>query len=166
MAEAATEALPTSTDRPPLQGPLYEGLFLLNQQAMAGDLQKGLDHVREILDRAEAQTLVLRKWDERKLAYEIQGQKRGVFILAYFHARPTMLPNIERDCNLSDMVMRSLVLKAEHVGETELELARREEDKTRGEARLRRAEREEESADDLNEDSSVDDTAGDDSDSE
>ena len=30
--------------------------------------------------------LVIKKWDERKLAYEINGQKRGTYIIAYFTA--------------------------------------------------------------------------------
>lgn len=123
--------------------PLYEGLFLINQQITSGDLQAALDEVQQILTRAEAEILLVRKWDERKLAYEIKGQKRGLFILAYFRARPSMLANIERDCNLSDAVIRSLVLRAEHIGETELELARRE-DTSRAEARLRKAAREDE----------------------
>lgn len=127
MSETATLSLP-----------LYEGLFLINPQTIGGDLQAGLEEVTQILARAEAEVVVLRKWDERKLAYEIKGQKRGLFILAYFRARSTMLANIERDCNLSDAVMRSLVLRADHVGETELELARREEVTTRTEARLRK----------------------------
>lgn len=133
---------------------LYEGLFLINQQATGGDLQAGLDQVKQILDRAEAQTLILRKWDERKLAYEIKGQKRGLFVLAYFRVRPTMLANIERDCNLSDSVIRSIVLRADHVGETELELAKREEVTTRTEAKLRKSAKEDEG---LDEDLGIDD---------
>jgi small subunit ribosomal protein S6 len=137
-----TATAPTSTL------PLYEGLFLINQQVTGGDLQAAIDQVKEILDRAEAQIVVLRKWDERKLAYEIKGQKRGLFVLAYFHARTSMLANIERDCNLSDSVIRSMVLRADHVGETELELARREETVSRTEAKLRKPAKEDEPAED------------------
>ncbi len=132
----------TATASPTLS--LYEGLFLINQQVTSGDLQAALDQVKDILDRAEAEIVVLRKWDERKLAYEIKGQKRGLFVLTYFRARPTMLANIERDCNLSDAVMRSLVIRADHVGETELDLAKREEPTSRAEAKLRKVVKEEE----------------------
>jgi len=34
----------------------------------------------------------MRKWDERRLAYEIKKQKRGLYILCYFKApTPTSL---------------------------------------------------------------------------
>jgi small subunit ribosomal protein S6 len=106
---------------------LYEGLFLLNQQAVA-DLNGAIEHLREIFSRAKAEVVVMKKWGERRLAYEIKGQKRGVYILVYFNAQHDQLAHIERDCNLSEIVLRELVLRAEHIGETELELAKKDAD--------------------------------------
>jgi small subunit ribosomal protein S6 len=103
---------------------LYEGLFLLNQQSASADFGGTVDFVRQVFQRAEAELLVLRKWDERKLAYEVKGQKRGVYLLAYFRARGTQIANIERDCNLSEQILRALILKADHIGELELEAAK------------------------------------------
>lgn len=103
---------------------LYEGMFLLSPQAGVADLTGAIDHIREILNRAEAEILILNKWDERKLAYEIKKQKRGLFILAYFKARASQIANIDRDCNLSEQVLRSLIVRADHVGDLELEAAK------------------------------------------
>ncbi len=104
---------------------LYEGMFLLNQQAVSADLAGAVEHVREILNRAEAEILILSKWDERKLAYEIRGQKRGLFVLAYFKARASQIANIDRDCNLSEQVIRSMIIRADYMGEAELEVAKK-----------------------------------------
>ena len=104
---------------------LYEGLFLLSQTA-AGDLPGSLELFNEIFKRAEAEVVILRKWDERKLAYSIHGQKRGVYIIAYFKVRSTKLASIDRDCNLSEKIARHLIIEADFAGETELELAKRE----------------------------------------
>lgn len=103
---------------------LYEGMFLLNQQIAAADFGAALEFVREVFRRAEAEVIVLRKWDDRKLAYEVRGQKRGVYILAYFKARAAQIANIERDCNLSEQVVRCLILRADHMGEAEIAAAR------------------------------------------
>ena len=105
---------------------LYEALILLHQEAVADDFSGCVDLVRQIFERAEAQVVVLRKWDERKLAYEIAGQKRGTFLLAYFHAEGGQIANIERDCSLSEQVLRVLIIRADHIGDVELELARRD----------------------------------------
>ena len=102
---------------------LYEALFLINQAALATDSAGVTAHVQEMLDRAEAETLSLHKWDERKLAYPIEGQKRGTFLISYFRARPTQIANIERDCNLSEQVLRVMFIRADHMGEDELKAA-------------------------------------------
>jgi len=102
---------------------LYEALFLMSQTALASDSEGTIAHVKEMLDRADAETLDLRQWDERKLAYPIEGQKRGTFLISYFKARPTQIANIERDCNLSEQVLRVMFVRADHMGEVELKLA-------------------------------------------
>jgi len=105
---------------------LYEGMFLFNIQAINGNLQEAVDQLNEILSRAEADVIALARWDERKLAYEIKGQKRGLYLLAHFKVRPSQVANIERDVNLSETLLRCLIIKAEHIGETELEAAKEE----------------------------------------
>lgn len=118
---------------------LYEGLFLLSQQTLSNGLAAGIDTIQTMLDRAEAKTIALGKWDERKLAYPIEGQKRGTFFLAVFEVDPLQIANIERDCNLSEDVLRVMFLRAEHYGEVEIEQARQLAQQTADEANLREA---------------------------
>lgn len=100
----------------------YEAMFLVGQAA-AADLAGVVAHVNEILSRAHAEVLALRKWDERRLAYEIKKQKRGLYLLAYFRAPASAVAGIERDCNLSEQIIRALVLRADHYTEDEMRAA-------------------------------------------
>ena len=100
---------------------LYEGLFLVSQGAAGSDFAGVVDHIKEVLARAEAEVLMLTKWDERRLAYDIKVAKRGTYFLALFNARSTQIANIERDCNLSETIVRALILRGDHIGEAELE---------------------------------------------
>lgn len=102
---------------------LYEGMFLLSQSA-AGDLGAAMDFLKGVFARAEAEVLVQRKWDERKLAFPIKGQKRGTYILAIFRARASQIANIKRDCDLSEQVVRTLLISGEHLGEVEIEASK------------------------------------------
>ncbi len=116
---------------------LYEGLFLLNQQAAGADFSACIEDLRQILERAKAEVIVMKKWSERKLAYEVKGQKRGSFVLVYFRAGHDQIAQIDRDCNLSDLVLRNLILKADHIGEIELEVINKDADNLGVEANLR-----------------------------
>ncbi len=100
----------------------YEGLFLFPQTA-ASDLQSAVDHLKDILARAEVKIISLCKWDERRLAFEIKRNRRGLFFLVYFEAAPSAIAHIERDCNLSEQVLRSMVIRAEHLTREQMEAA-------------------------------------------
>jgi small subunit ribosomal protein S6 len=104
------------------QKTIYEGLFLF-PQATSANLQAAVDHVNELLGRIDAEIISLAKWDERRLAYEIKGNKRGVYFLTYFRAVPSQLPTLERACNLSEQLLRSMVLRADHIPAEQIEAA-------------------------------------------
>jgi small subunit ribosomal protein S6 len=94
----------------------YEAMFLLSQ-ATAADLSGALDHIREIISRGHGEIIAMRKWDERRLAYEIDGQKRGYYVLVYFKAPGVDIAHVERDCNLSEKIMRAMILRCDHMTE-------------------------------------------------
>jgi small subunit ribosomal protein S6 len=98
----------------------YEGMFLISP-AVTVEAEAGIKIVRGILDRHQGEVIVIKKWDERKLAYEIKGQKRGLYIIAYFNAPGASIAAIERDVNLSDDVLRVLVTDAGHMNKEEME---------------------------------------------
>jgi len=92
----------------------YEGMFLFPQSVTA-DLEAASAHVRESITRHGGEIVSLVKWDERRLAYDIQGNKRGVYFLAYFTAPTSAIASIERDCNLSERMLRALLIRADHL---------------------------------------------------
>jgi len=122
----------------------YEGMFVF---AQARDLGEGVDRLRDIFDRAGAEVLAMSKWDERRFAYPIKKHKRGVYVLTHFTCPAEKLAQIERDCNLSEEILRALILRADHLSEEEMrahdardELARDIEER-RERAKARAAER-------------------------
>ncbi|MDD4888646.1 MAG: 30S ribosomal protein S6 [Phycisphaerae bacterium] len=96
----------------------YEGMFLVSPTA--GDGDKPLEPVRRVLDRAGAEVLVCKKWDERKLAYEVGGQKRGTYVVTFFKAEGAKVADIERDVQLSEELLRVMVLEASDVTDEEM----------------------------------------------
>jgi small subunit ribosomal protein S6 len=98
---------------------VYEGMFLATQASAAsfGDL---IDHINSLFERANAEVISMKKWDERRLAYEMDKQKRGVYILTYFKCPTDMVPHLERDVVISDKLMRLLVTTADHLTEEEI----------------------------------------------
>lgn len=49
-------------------------------------------------------------WGKRQLAYEVEGQTSGHYVVAHFKAEPAVLPEFERILKLDDEVLRYLVV--------------------------------------------------------
>jgi len=100
----------------------YEGMFLFPQSAASG-LKEAAEHVQGLLGRAGAEIISFAKWDERRLAYEVAGNKRGVYFLTYFNAEPTAMADLERNCNLSEEILRFMFVRAETIPAEMIEAA-------------------------------------------
>jgi ribosomal protein S6 len=97
----------------------YEAMFLLPASA-AAEVDASIKLVQGIIERHGGKILVIKKWDERKLTYEIKKQKRGLYVIAYFTATGDAIVPIERDVNLSEEVIRVLITDAEHLNQDEM----------------------------------------------
>ncbi|MBX3356202.1 MAG: 30S ribosomal protein S6 [Phycisphaeraceae bacterium] len=114
----------------------YEA-FVLFPQSAAADLQGCVDHVTEIIANRKAELLSIAKWDERRLAYDIRSNKRGLYLLAYFRCDTKLVNQVERDFTLSERILRALVTRCEHLTEEQMRNAEAMQ-RTQDEARLRR----------------------------
>jgi len=100
---------------------VYEAMFLVDSAQAATDWEGTGSLIKAILEKAEAEIISFRKWDERKLAYDIAKKSRGTYILCYFNAPTSKIAQIERDVQLSEKVMRVLILRADHLTKEDME---------------------------------------------
>jgi small subunit ribosomal protein S6 len=113
----------------------YEAMFLVPQSASA-DMNGAMDHIKEVLSKGEATLHSLVKWDERRLSYDVKGNKRGVYFLSRFTADTRKVKEIERDCRLSEKMLRALVIRNDELTDEEMKNASAAQ-RTMDEARLR-----------------------------
>jgi small subunit ribosomal protein S6 len=100
---------------------LYEALFLIDAGEAAADWQGINDHIKKLLERNAAEILSMRKWDDRPLAYPIKGKRRGTYIIVYFNATSDKLADMERDIRLSERILRSLILRGDHITQADMD---------------------------------------------
>ena len=92
---------------------VYEGMFLLDSGRFARDAAGVSGQVTQLIDNSGGELLASRLWNEQKLAYPINGQRKGTYWLTYFRMDSASLTKLNRDTQLSDVVHRSLILKVE-----------------------------------------------------
>jgi len=94
----------------------YEGMFLLDP-SLAADATAAEAEVKRILERAGATLIGLKNWEERKLAYDMNGFKRGLYILTYFRCDPLKIDGIERDVQLGEKTIRVLIIRRDKMSD-------------------------------------------------
>ncbi len=88
----------------------YEAMFILDHAAATADFEATSGIVDQILEKHGAKIDQKEKWDERKLAYEIKGQRRGTYYLVYFTAEPTAIDAVNEDVQLNETILRHMVI--------------------------------------------------------
>jgi len=118
---------------------LYEGMFLVDSAKAASDWDGINAAIKRILDRAKAEIVSMRKWDDRRLAYDIRGVSRGTYILCYFKADGGQIQSIEKAVQLSEKIIRVLILKTDQMTKEDIDKdtpaakAEREQEKAKAE---------------------------------
>ena len=100
---------------------LYEGMFLVDSALAASDWDGVNATIKTILERSDAEIVSIKKWDERRLAYEINKKLRGTYILCYFKAPGRRIREIERNIQLTEKIMRALILSTESMSTEDIE---------------------------------------------
>jgi small subunit ribosomal protein S6 len=90
---------------------VYEGLFIFDSNKYSKDPTTVSGHIATLVQQHGGKILASRLWEERRLAYPINGQRKGTYWLSYFNLDSLQLAELNRQLALDENIMRSLVLK-------------------------------------------------------
>ena len=89
------------------------------------EVRKGWESLKEAVSgmftKHGAKVLSTRRWDERRMAYPIEGQNRATYLLVYFSSDTQGLPALRRELEFSEPMLRYLITECEQVPESAYE---------------------------------------------
>lgn len=91
----------------------YDCFFLLDSNKYNRDPGGVAAEVTKIIEDHGGEILVNRLWEERKLAYPINGHNKGTYWISYFNMDGSRLVEFNRACQLDERIMRVLVTKVD-----------------------------------------------------
>ena len=92
---------------------VYEGMFILDSNRFGRDHEAVAGQIPTMIEKLGGEVLVSRLWEERRLAYPINGQRKGTYWLTYFRLDSLKLVDLRRQCQITDDILRVLFLKVE-----------------------------------------------------
>jgi small subunit ribosomal protein S6 len=104
---------------------VYEAMIIFDSNRYARERAGLPAEIEKMIQAGAGEVLVSRLWEERRLAYAINGQRKGTYWLIYFRGPSSMLTSLNREWEIHEGILRHLVLKVHpHLVDVVLEHAK------------------------------------------
>jgi small subunit ribosomal protein S6 len=104
---------------------VYEAMIIFDSNRYARERAGLPAEIEKMIQAGAGEVLVSRLWEERRLAYAINGQRKGTYWLIYFRGPSSMLTALNREWEIHEGILRHLVLKVHpHLVDVVLEHAK------------------------------------------
>lgn len=88
----------------------YEVVYILDAALEEAAVDDKLERFHEVVTDPGGEVVAVDHWGNRQLAYPIEGQTTGYYVVAHVNAEAESLPEFERVVKLDDDVLRYLVV--------------------------------------------------------
>jgi len=88
----------------------YEGMFLVDSGKFATDPEGVTSDILAVLEKAGATVVAHRPWQDGKLAYEVEGMRKGLHYIVMFTMPGSGMSTLVRQCQLSETIVRHMTI--------------------------------------------------------
>ena len=96
---------------------LYEGMYILSANLSEDARNKAIEKITASMQHHAGEVKQIFNQGRKKLAYEINGRREGYYYLIYFTASSSSMPELWREYQLNEDLIRFMTLRAETVPE-------------------------------------------------
>ncbi len=93
--------------------PIYESIFIINANLSDEETANVIKKMQDVVAKQVGEMTKFEDWGKKKLAYEINKQKRGHYAFFQFKAAPTAVAELERTYKMTDSVIKFLTIRLE-----------------------------------------------------
>ncbi len=91
----------------------YELVFIVNPELEEDDLTAVRERVEGLIERSGGKVTKVEPWGLRRLAYPMQKQWEGQYVLMQLEIEPQGVAELERDLGLVEPILRHLIVRVE-----------------------------------------------------
>ncbi len=91
----------------------YELTFIIHPQVDQEGLAAAIEEVKGLVESAGGAVHQVKPWGLRRLAYPIQKQREGQYVLMEIGLEPDGIAELERGLKLKELVIRHLIVRTD-----------------------------------------------------
>ena len=93
----------------------YESIFIARQELGDKELENTIDNFKKILEKNNANLVDTESWGLRNLAYKIEKNKKGHYMVLKIDGNCDAIQELERNMRIDENIIRYLSLKTEGI---------------------------------------------------
>lgn len=105
----------------------YECVFIARQDLSPSDVEKLTDSMVAILEKHDAKVIKRESWGMRSLAYEINKNRKGHYVMLGVEAKEPALEAYRTEQRLSEETIRNMEVKVEEMDSSKPSIMMRDE---------------------------------------
>jgi small subunit ribosomal protein S6 len=90
----------------------YESIFIISTLLEDEKIQEIIGTVKNLIE-SSGQLEKVDEWGKKRLAYEVNDQKEGYYVLMHFSAEPEFPTELERIYKITEGVLKYLIVRRE-----------------------------------------------------
>lgn len=88
----------------------YETIMIINSNLEETVIKSTIEKISSLIS-SHGTVESTEEWGKRKLAYPIQKQTEGYYVLVNFESDPDFIGELDRVCNITDEIIKHIVVK-------------------------------------------------------
>ena len=91
----------------------YETIIVINPNLEVEDVERIVSGVQDIISGSGGIIAKVNNWGKKRLAYEVDGHRDGIYALIYFEADPSLIQILARHYGLTERIIKYMTVKFE-----------------------------------------------------
>ena len=106
----------------------YESIFITRQELTDSDIKNTIASFKKIIENNNAKLVDTESWGLRNLAYKIEKNKKGHYIVLKIDGNGEAINELERNMRIDENIIRYLSIKTKSINDEPSILAKKSEE--------------------------------------
>jgi small subunit ribosomal protein S6 len=89
----------------------YETIFIIRPNLTDEEVAKVVEKMKAVVEKSGGAILQAENWGKRKLAYEVEREKKGTYVIFRFNGDGKIIIDLEHNYRMEDGIIKFLTVK-------------------------------------------------------
>jgi len=91
----------------------YELMFIMHPAVEQPEQEALVERVKTLIEAGNGTITEVKLWGKRRLAYEIDDQREGFYVLVNYESEPKVTSEIDRVLKIAEAVIRFMIVRTD-----------------------------------------------------